>query len=105
MGTPTAMRFPNRSDTNHATQSQNQAESLKFRIKEEEEVYYPRSQNKGTDQLCGYREADLRHCCHIWRLLLFPCGGSNVLMDTCFVKEMRRTGSGLFQYEPDTRSI
>ena len=26
----------------------------------------------------GYREADLRLCCRICRLLVFPCGGSNV---------------------------
>ena len=35
------MWFPNRSDTNQAAQSQRQARSLKFRIKQEEEVYYP----------------------------------------------------------------
>ena len=34
------MWFPNRSDTNQAAQSQKQARSLKFRIYEEEEVYY-----------------------------------------------------------------
>ena len=46
------MWFPNRSDTNQAAQSQKQARSLKFRIKEEE-VYYPCSENKGADQLRG----------------------------------------------------
>ena len=35
---------------------------LKFRIKEEEGLYYPCSENKGADQLRGYREADLRLC-------------------------------------------
>ena len=35
------MWFPNRSDTNQDVQSQKQAGSLKFRIKKEEEVYYP----------------------------------------------------------------
>ena len=25
-------------------------------------LYYPYSENKGADQLCGYREADLRLC-------------------------------------------
>ena len=25
-------------------------------------MYYPSSENKGADQLRGYREADLRHC-------------------------------------------
>ena len=50
MGKPT-MWFPNRSDTNQAVQSQKQTRSLKFWIKEEEEVYYPCSENKGDDQL------------------------------------------------------
>ena len=39
-------------------------------------MYYLSSENKGTDQLCGYREADLRLCFHLCRLLVFPCGGS-----------------------------
>ena len=56
------MWFPNRSDTNQAAQPQKQARSLKFRIKEEEELYYPSSENKGADQLRGYREADLCLC-------------------------------------------
>ena len=50
------MWFPTRSDTNRAVQAQKQARSLKFRISEEEELYYPCSENKYTD----YREADLR---------------------------------------------
>ena len=66
------MWFPNRSDTNQAVQSQKQAGSLKFGIKKEEEVYYPCSENKGADQLRGYREADLRLCFRICRLLVFP---------------------------------
>ena len=46
--------------------------SLKFRIKVEEELYYPSSENKGADQLRGYREADLRLCFRLCRLLVFP---------------------------------
>ena len=41
-------------------------------------MYYPSSENKGADQLRGYREADLRLCFRICRLLVFPWGGSNV---------------------------
>ena len=41
-------------------------------------MYYPCSENKGADQLRGYREADLRLCFRIWRLLVFPRGGSFV---------------------------
>ena len=72
------MWFPNRSDTNQAAQSQKQARSLKFRIYEEEELYYPCSENKGADQLRGYRDADLRLCFRQCKLLVFPRGGSYV---------------------------
>ena len=37
------------------------------------------SENKGADQLRGYREADLRLCFRICKLLVFLCSGSNVL--------------------------
>ena len=47
-------------------------------------MYYPCSKNKGADQLSGYREADLRLCFRICRLLVFPCGGSNVI-DACTI--------------------
>ena len=43
-----------------------------------QDMYYPISENKGIDQLRGYREADLRLCFRICRLLVFPRGGSNV---------------------------
>ena len=76
MGKPT-MWFPNRSDTNRPARAQKQARSLKFWSYIEEELYYPSSENKGTDQLRSYREADLRLCFHLCRLLFFPCGGSN----------------------------
>ena len=75
VGKPT-MWFPNRSDTNRPVQSQKRARSLKFRIKVEEELYYPSSENKGADQLRGYREADLRLCFRLGRFLVFPRGGS-----------------------------
>ena len=71
VGKPT-MWFPNRSDTNQAVQLQKQARSLKFCSKVEEVLYYPSSENKGADQLRGYREADLRLCFRICRLLVFP---------------------------------
>ena len=52
------------------------ARSLKFGIKEEDQVYHPCSENKGADQSRGYREADLRLCFHICRLLVFSSTGS-----------------------------
>ena len=72
------MWFPNRSDTNRPVQVQKRARSLKFRIYLEEELYYLSSENKDADQLRGYREADLRLCFRLGRLLVFPRGGSNV---------------------------
>ena len=42
-------------------------------------MYYPSSGNKGADQLHGYREADLRLCFRLYRLLVFPWGGSFVM--------------------------
>ena len=56
---------------NQAVQPQKQARSLKFRILEEEEVYYLCSENEGDDQLRGYCETDLYLCFHICRLLGF----------------------------------
>ena len=39
-------------------------------------MYYPSGENKGADQLRGYREADLRLCFCLCSLLVFPWGGS-----------------------------
>ena len=63
--------FLTRSDTNRAVQSQKMARGLKFRIYEEEVLYYPCSENKGADQLCGHREADLRLCFRICKRRVF----------------------------------
>ena len=60
-------RFPTRSDTNRPVQSQKKARSLKFRIEQEEGLYYLSSENKDADRLCGYCTADLRLCFCIYR--------------------------------------
>ena len=39
-------------------------------------MYYPCSENKDTDQLRGYREADLRLCFRPCKLLVFSRTGS-----------------------------
>ena len=70
MAKPT-MLFPNRSDTNRAVQAHKIARDWKFWILKVEELYYPCSENKGADQLRGYRKADLRLCFRICRLLVF----------------------------------
>ena len=72
------IRVPTRLDTNQAVQSQKKVRSLKFRIYEEKELYYPCSENKGTDQLRSYCEADLRLCFRICRLLIVLCSGSDI---------------------------
>ena len=63
--------FPTWSDTNQAVQLQNIARVLKFRIEKVEASHYLCSENKGADQLCGNREADLRLCFRICRTLVF----------------------------------
>ena len=54
-----------RCDRSRTVQLQKMARSLLFRIYGEEELYYPCSENKSTDQLCNYCTADLRLCFHI----------------------------------------
>ena len=63
--------LPTRSDTNRAAQLLNKARDLKFRIWEVDGSYYPCSENKGADQLRGYREADLRLCFRICKKPVF----------------------------------
>ena len=63
--------FSTRSDKKRAVQLQKMARGLKFRIKIEEGLYYRCSENKGADQLCGHREADLRLCFRICKMLVF----------------------------------
>ena len=68
--------FPTRYDTNRPVQSQKKARSSKFQIYEEEELYYPCSENKGADQLRSYCEADLRLCFRIGKNPGFSRRGS-----------------------------
>ena len=70
--------FPTRSNTNQAVQRRKMARVLKFQIYEVEGLYYPCSENKGADQLCGYREADLRLCFRICKKPVFSQRGSYI---------------------------
>ena len=65
------MWFPNRSDTKRAEQAQKKARGFKFWIWEEEELYFPCSENKGADQLRSDCEADLLFCFRICKMLVF----------------------------------
>ena len=51
-------------------------------------MYFPRNENKGADQLRGYREADLRLCFRICKKPVFSQRGSNgiVLLKTSSVR-------------------
>ena len=42
-------------------------------------MYSPCSENKGADQLRGYREADLRLCFRIWKNPVFSRRGSYIV--------------------------
>ena len=67
--------FPTWSDTNQAVKLQKMARGLKFQIKKVEGLYYLCSENKGADQLRGYREADLCLCFRICKKPVFSrCG-------------------------------
>ena len=68
--------FPTRSDINQAVQLQKMARGLKFWIKKLEVLLYLCSENKGADQLRGYREADLRLCFRICKEPVFSRCGS-----------------------------
>ena len=68
--------FSTWSDTNQAVQLQKMARDLKFWTKKVEGLYYLYSENKGADQLRGYREADLRLCFRICKMLVFSRQGS-----------------------------
>ena len=67
------------SDINRAVQLLNMARGLKFWIYEVEGLYYPCSENKGADQLCGYRTTDLRLCFRICKNPAFSLRGLNGL--------------------------
>ena len=72
MGANWSSGFPTRSDINAgAVQPQKIAGGLKFRIYKVEGLYYTCSENKGADQLRGYRESDLRLCFRICKKLVF----------------------------------
>ena len=73
--------FPTRSDTNRAVQPHKMARGLKFWIWLVDELYYPYSENKGADQLRGYREADLRLCFRICQKTVFSRRGSYAFED------------------------
>ena len=73
--------FPTRSDTNRAVQSQKMARSLKFVFRKQRNCTSYVAKNKGADQLCGYREADLRLCFRICKNPLFSWQGSYFSQD------------------------
>ena len=70
-----AIWFANRCDINLAVQAQKMARGWKFWIEKEEKL---NRENKGTDQLRSYCEADLRLCFRICEMLFFSCRGTNL---------------------------
>ena len=68
--------FPTSYNTNRAVQSQKIVRGLKFWIEIGKGLYYPCTENKGADQLHGYREADMRLCFRICKKPVFSRRGS-----------------------------
>ena len=75
---------------NRAVQPRKMYSGLKFCILEVEGLYYPCSENKGTDQLRGYRKTDLRLCFGVCKKPVFSCRCSTdlyyvkcLVLDTC----------------------
>ena len=52
-------------------------------------MYYPSSENKGADQLRGYREADLRLCFRIGNYPVFSRRGSFILLHNADVRMLQ----------------
>ena len=64
-------------------------------------MYYPCSENKDADQLRGHREADLRLCFRIGRLLVFSRTGSYIyipLIHHFYIAKLGYKGVYLFSY-------
>ena len=72
-----SLGFPTRSDTNPREQQQKMVRNLKFQTKEVEALYYLCSENKGADQMCGYRADDLQLCFCICKKKVFSLCGLN----------------------------
>ena len=72
--------FQTRSNSGSPVHAQKLDRGLKFRIWEEEVLYYLCSKNKDADQLCSYCTADLRLCFCIYKMLIFLRIGSNVIV-------------------------
>ena len=53
-------------------------------------MYYPCSENKGADQLRGYREADLRLCFRIGKNPVFSrCGSFNQQLNAVTLRKKK----------------
>ena len=61
-----------------------------------EGLYYPCSENKGADQLRGYREADLRLCFCICKKPVFSLRGS--FSDLYYIMVRSHCILGIYQY-------
>ena len=78
---------------------------FKFRSKEVEGLYYPCSENKGTDQFGGYREADLRLCFRICKKPFFHNEAHFGTSQHCFSFHMNLGGWGWVKITTTVMSI
>ena len=63
------------------------------------------SENKGADQLRGYREADLRLCFRICKTLFFTCHGSFVFYGTPDAKALSEARPSAITVQPHYNAI
>ena len=59
-------------------------------------MYYPSSENKGADQLRGYREADLRLCFRICKNPVFSRRGSSYVLNLTLFRDDEHKQTYLF---------
>ena len=83
------------SDTNQAVQLQKMARGLKFRIWKAEGLYYPSGENKGADQLRGFREADLCLCFQICKNPVFSRRSSYLSEHKSDIEEQNLPSMGI----------
>ena len=62
----------------------------RLEISDVEGLYYPSGENKGADQLRGYREADLRLCFRIYAKNRFSHDAAHIIKNTTDTRTVKK---------------